>query len=171
MQGGAHMPSDKLLKEKQAKVDALAKKLLNAQSFVLADFRGLTVGQDTNLRKAMREAGVEYKVIKNSIISFAVKDSNLSALQEYLEGPTAIAIGEKDAITPSRILVKFAKDYEKLEIKGGMVEGKVIDIDGVKDLASTPSREELIARFIGSLQGPLYGLAAALDAVAEKQSA
>lgn len=165
------MPSKKLLEEKQEKVGELAKKLEGAQSFVLADFRGLTVGQDTALRKAMREAGVEYKVIKNTIISFAIKDSKLSALQKYLSGPTAIAISSKDAIAPSRLLAKFAKDYDKLEIKGGAVEGNVIDVDGVKDLASTPSREELLARLIGSLQGPLYGLAAAIDALAEKQSA
>ena len=165
------MPSEKLLKEKKVKVEELAKKLQNAQSFVLVDFRGLTVCQDTNLRKAMREAGIEYKVIKNSIISFAVKDSNLSELEKYLLGPTSLAISDKDPIAPSRLLVKFAKDYEKLEIKAGMVEGNVIDLDGVKELASTPSREGLISRLIGSLQGPLYGLAVALDAIAEKQSA
>lgn len=163
------MPSEKQLKLKKAKVEELAAKLSKAQSFVLADYRGLTVQQDTALRKAMREAGVEYKVIKNTIIGFAIKDSNLSALEKYLEGPTAVALSETDAVAPSKLLVKFSKDFDKLEIKGGMAEGKIIDVDGIKELASTPSREELLARLIGSLQGSLYGLAAALNALADKQ--
>lgn len=162
------MPSEKLLTQKKAQVDELVQKLKAAKSVVLTDYRGLTVEQDTILRKALRDANVEYKVIKNSIINFAAKDSNLEGLGKYLEGPTAIAISS-DPIAPSKVLAKYAKDYEKLEIKGGMVEGNVIDVNGVKDLASTPSREELLAKFIGSLQSPLYGLAAALNAIAEKQ--
>lgn len=162
------MPSEKLLTQKKAQVDELVQKLKAAKSVVLTDYRGLTVEQDTILRKALRDANVEYKVIKNSIINFAAKDSNLEGLGKYLEGPTAIAISS-DPIAPSKVLAKYAKDYEKLEIKGGMVEGNIIDVNGVKDLASTPSREELLAKFIGSLQSPLYGLAAALNAIAEKQ--
>ncbi len=162
------MPSEKLLNLKKAQVEELAQKLKEAKSVVLTDYRGLTVEQDTLLRKALREANVDYKVIKNSIINFAAKDSNLEGLGKYLEGPTAIAISN-DPVAPSKILAKYAKDYEKLEIKGGMVEGNIIDVDGVKELASTPSREELLAKFIGSLQSPLYGLAAALNAIAEKQ--
>lgn len=163
------MPSEKILQQKKAEVEKLSSKLANAQAFVLADYRGLTVEQDTKLRKAMREAGVEYKVYKNSIISFAVKDTPLSEISKHLEGPTAIAISETDPIAPSKLIAQFAKDYDKLEIKAGMVEGRVLDIDGVKDLAQTPSREELLARLIGSLQSPLYGLAIALNAIAEKQ--
>jgi large subunit ribosomal protein L10 len=162
------MPSEKLLVQKKAQVEELAQKLKEAKSVVLTDYRGLTVDQDTRLRKALREANVDYKVIKNSIINFATKETDLSGLEKYLAGPTAIAISA-DAIAPAKILAKFAKDFEKLEIKGGMVEGNVIDVDGVNDLASTPSREELLAKFIGSLQGSLYGLAAALNAIAEKQ--
>ncbi len=163
------MPSEKLLIQKKALVDELAQKLKEAKSVVLTDYRGLTVDQDTKLRKALREANVEYKVIKNSIINFAVKDSDLEGLEKYLSGPTAIAISTTDPVAPSKIIAKYAKDYDKLEIKGGMVEGNIIDVNGVKDLASTPSREELLGRLIGSLQGSLYGLAAALNAIAEKQ--
>lgn len=163
------MPSEKLLIQKKAQVDELAQKLREAKSIVLTDYRGLTVEQDTRLRKALREANVEYKVIKNSVISFASKDSALEGIGKYLQGPTAIAISTTDPVAPSKILAKFAKDFDKLEIKGGMVEGNIIDENGVKELASTPSREELLAKFIGSLQSPLYGLAAALNAIAEKQ--
>lgn len=163
------MPSEKILQQKKAEVEKLNSKIANAQSFVLADYRGLTVEQDTKLRKAMREAGVEYKVYKNSIISFAIKDTPFSELTKHLEGPTAIAISEKDPVAPSKLLAQFAKDYEKLEIKAGMVEGKVLDVAGVEELAKTPSREELLARLVGSLQSPLYGLAIALNAIAEKQ--
>ena len=150
-------------------MEKLNSKLTNAQAFVLADYRGLTVEQDTKMRKAMREAGVDYRVYKNSIIRFAVKDTNLSELSDQLEGPTAIAISDTDPIAPSKLIAQFAKEYNKLEIKAGMVEGKILDIDGVKELAQTPSREELLARLIGSLQSSLYGLAAALNAIAEKQ--
>ncbi len=163
------MPSEKLLLQKKALVEELAQKLKNAKSVVLADYRGLTVEQDTKLRKALRDGGVEYKVMKNSIIDFAAKDSNLNGLEKYLNGPTAIAISETDPVAPSKILAKYAKDYDKLEIKGGMVEGNIIDVKGVEELASTPSREELLAKLIGSLQSPLYGLAMALNAIAEKQ--
>ncbi|HHY63431.1 MAG TPA: 50S ribosomal protein L10 [Clostridiaceae bacterium] len=162
------MPSEKLLEQKKAKVKELAKKLKEAKSIVLTDYRGLTVEQDTKLRKALREANVEYRVIKNSIISFAIKDSELAGLEKYLTGPTAIAISN-DPVAPSKVLVKYSKDYEKLEIKGGVVEGNIIDLNGVKELAATPSKEELLARLIGSLQSGLYGLAVALNALAEKQ--
>ena len=163
------MPSEKILQKKKAEVEKLNSKLTNAQAFVLADYRGLTVEQDTKMRRAMREAGVDYRVYKNSIIRFAVKDTNLSELSDQLEGPTAIAISDTDPIAPSKLIAQFAKEYNKLEIKAGMVEGKILDIDGVKELAQTPSREELLARLIGSLQSSLYGLAAALNAIAEKQ--
>ncbi|MGI6086173.1 MAG: 50S ribosomal protein L10, partial [Acetivibrionales bacterium] len=132
-------------------------------------YRGLTVDQDTKLRKALREAEVEYKVIKNSIISFAVKGSDLEGLNKYLSGPTAIAISTTDPVAPSKVIAKYAKEYKELEIKAGMVEGNIIDVDGVMNLASTPSKEELLGRLIGSLQSSLYGLAVALNAIAEKQ--
>ena len=163
------MPSEIILNKKKAKVSELAQKLKEAKSIVLADYRGLTVEQDTKLRKELREAGVEYSVIKNSIINFAAKESNLEGLEEYLKGPTAIAISTTDEVAPSKILAKYAKEFKNLELKGGVVEGNIIDLEGVNELASTPSREELLAKLIGSLQSPLYGLAIGLNAIAEKQ--
>lgn len=163
------MPGEKVLNHKKEEVAKLAQKLKEAKSVVLTDYRGLTVEQDTKLRKALRDAGVEYKVMKNSIIRFAAKECNLEGLDKYLEGPTAIAISTTDVVAPSKVLYKFAKDFEKLEIKAGMAEGNIIDVNGIKELANTPSREELLAKFIGSLQSPLYSLAIALNAVAEKK--
>ena len=162
------MPNIKTLNQKKAQVDELAQKLKEAQSIVLTDYRGLTVDQDTKLRKALREANVEYKVIKNSIINFATKESDLEGLAEYLTGPTAIAISSTDAVEPSKVIAKFAKECNNLSIKGGMVEGKIIDVDGVMDLAETPSKEELLGRLMGSLQSSLYGIAAAINAIADK---
>ena len=163
------MPSERILQKKKEEVEKLSGKLANAKAFVLADYRGLTVEQDTKMRKAMREAGVDYRVYKNSIIRFAIKGTQYDELEKHLEGPTAIAISDTDPVAPSKLIAQFAKDYEKLEIKAGMVEGKILDIDGVKELAQTPSREELLARLIGSLQSSLYGLAIALNAIVEKQ--
>jgi large subunit ribosomal protein L10 len=163
------LPSERILAKKIAKVDELADKLKNAQSIVLVDYRGLTVEQDTVLRRELRESGVEYRVIKNSIISHALKKCDSAELEKYLEGPTAIAFSDTDPIAPSKIIVKYAKNFGKMDIKGGMVEGNFLDEKGVREFASIPSREELIAKLMGSLQSPLYGLAIALNAIAEKQ--
>jgi len=176
------VPSEKILNLKKAKVKELADKIREAKSFVLADYRGLTVEQDTQLRREMRQAGVEYTVVKNSIIRFAAHETGYEALDKYLEGPTALAISLNDPVAPSKLLTKFAKQYEKLEIKAGVVEGKIVDIDGIKSIASLPSREELVAKVVGGLSGPLYGivnvlnanirgLVVALNAVAEKKQA
>ncbi|NLN63994.1 MAG: 50S ribosomal protein L10 [Clostridiaceae bacterium] len=176
------MPSEKILKRKKAKVQELAQKFKEAKSFVLADYRGLTVEQDTQLRRAMREAEVEYAVIKNSIIRFAAHENGFNELDDYLKGPTAIALSMQDPVAPSKVLAKYAKSNKILEIKAGVVEGKFIDIDGVKSIASLPSKEELVAKTVGALSGPLYGivnvlnanirgLAVALNAIAEKKQA
>ena len=113
----------------------------------------------------MREAGVEYTlVIKNSIIRFSAKENGYDALDEYLVGPTALAISLDDPVAPSKLLSKFAKQYDKLEIKAGVVEGKILDINGIKSIASLPSREELVAKVVGGLAGPLYGFVNVLNA-------
>ena len=138
------MASEKILNLKKAKVEELSQKMKEAKSFVLADYRGLTVEQDTQLRREMREAGVEYTVIKNSIIRFAAKENGYDGLDEYLVGPTAMAISMEDPVAPSKLLSKFAKQYDKLEIKAGVVEGNILDINGIKSIASLPSREELM---------------------------
>jgi len=174
--------SEKILNIKKAKVEELSQKMKEAKSFILADYRGLTVEQDTQLRKEMREAGVEYTVIKNSIIRFAAKENGYDGLDQYLAGPTALAISTSDPVAPSKLLTKFAKQYEKLEIKAGVVEGNIVDINGIKAIANLPSREELIAKVVGGLAGPMYGivnvlnanirgLVVALNAIAEKKQA
>jgi len=176
------MPSEKTLELKKAKVQELSGKIKEAKSFVLADYRGLTVEQDTQMRRAMREAGIEYMVVKNSIARFAMKEIGYDQLDEYLKGPTSIAISMQDPVAPSKIMTKYAKEYEKLDIKAGVVEGKVVGIDMIKSIAALPSREELVSKVVGALAAPLYGivtvlnanirgLAVALNAIAEKKQA
>ena len=128
-------------------------------------YRGLTVEEVTNLRCKMRDAGVEYKVIKNTMIQRAADKEGIEGLNSILEGPTAVAFGMKDPVSPAKILVDFAKDTKKTEIKGGVLDGKTIDVDGVKYLASLPSKEELLAKMMGSLNAPVTGLVMALSGV------
>jgi large subunit ribosomal protein L10 len=174
------MPSKNVLQAKQEQVHELAEKLKTAKGVVLADYRGLTVEQDTKLRKTLREAGVDYQVIKNSVIHFAALEANLVGLEPYLSGPTAVAISLTDPVAPSKLLTKFDKDFEKFGLKGGIVEGTVLDVDGVRALSLLPSKEQLISMMLGSLKSPLAGfvnvlngnirgLVVALGAIAEKK--
>lgn len=156
---------------KQPIVEEISEHLKDAQSVVLVDYRGLTVEQDTQLRKEMREAGVIYKVYKNTMMNFAFKGTDYEALAPYLEGPSAAAISKDDATAPARILGKFAKNIEALEIKGGVVEGVAYDAKGISAIASIPSREELLSKLLGSLQSPITNLARVLNQVAEKGGA
>ncbi len=176
------MPSEKTLQNKKEQVQVIAEKVKAAKAIVLADYRGLTVEQDTELRVALRKAEVEYKVVKNRLTLFAMKENGLGDMEKYLEGPTAMATSEKDPIAPAKVLAEFAKKYEKLDLKAGVVEGKIIDVDGIKALASLPSREELIAKMLGGLNSPLAGLvnvlngnirglAVALNAIKEQKEA
>jgi len=175
------LPSNKILEQKKQVVQELTEKVKSAQSIVLADYRGLTVEQDTVLRNALRAAGVEYKVVKNTLTSFAMKANGLEGLDSCLNGPTAMAISSTDAIAPAKVLSEYAKKFEKLELKAGVVEGKVIDVDGIKALAEVPSREVLIAKMLGSFNAPITGfvnvlngnvrgLVVALNAIAEKKA-
>ena len=174
------MPSNKILEQKKQVVTDLTEKIKSAQSIVLADYRGLTVEQDTELRNALRNAGVEYKVVKNTLTSLAMKESGIE-LDDFLTGPTAMAISSADAVAPAKVLAEFSKKFEKLELKVGVVEGKVIDIDGIKALAELPSREVLIAKVLGGfnapisgfvnvLNGNMRGLVVALNAIAEQKA-
>lgn len=176
------MPSEKTMSLKKAQVEELVAKLKDAKSIVFADYRGLSVEQDTKLRKDLREAGIDYAVIKNSVIRFAADEVGLSGLEKMIEGPTAIAISLKDPVAPSKLLSKFAKDLEKFDLKGGVVEGKVVDVDGVNAIAALPSKEELIAKMLGSMKSPINGLVnvlngnirglvVALNAIAEQKQA
>lgn len=153
---------------KQPIVAAIAEDVKDAASVVLVDYRGLTVAEDTELRKQLREAGVIYKVCKNTMMKRAFEGTDFAALNEYLEGPSAIAISKDDATAPARIICKFAKTAEKLEVKAGVVEGQVYDVAGVHALASIPSREVLLSKLLGSLQSPVANFARVIKQIAEK---
>ena len=156
---------------KQPIVAEISEAIKDAQSVVLVDYRGLTVEQDTNLRKQLREAGVTYKVYKNTMMNFAFKGTDFEGLAPYLEGPSAVAISTTDATAPARILAKFAKDANALEIKAGVVEGTVYDATGMQAIAQIPSRDELISKLLGSLQSPITNFARVMNQLAEKGGA
>ncbi len=151
-------------------VEEISESIKDAQSVVLVDHRGLTVAQDTELRRQLREAGVTYKVYKNTMMNFAFKGTEFEGLAPYLEGPSAIAISKDDATAPARILCKFAKTADKLEVKGGVVEGTVYDRKGIEAISAVPSREELLGKLLGSIQSPITNLARVLNQIAEQQA-
>ena len=152
-------------------VDEISELLNGAQSAVIVDYRGLTVEQDTALRKQLREAGVTYKVYKNTMINFAIKGTEFEELGKHLEGPTALAVSKDDATAPARILNKFAQTAEALELKACVVEGTYYDQDGIKVIANVPSRDELLAKFLGSIQSPVTNFARVIKQIAEKNEA
>ncbi len=153
---------------KQPIVQEIAENVKDAQSVVLVDYRGLTVAQDTQLRKELREAGITYKVYKNTLMNFAFKGTEFEGLTDCLEGPNAIAISKDDATAPARLLAKFAKTAPALEIKAGVVEGNFYDTEAMKEISSIPSREELLARLFGSWQSPITNFARVIKQIAEK---
>ena len=157
------MPNKKVLEEKKGKIADLSARIKESKSIILADYRGLTVEEDTQLRNALRKAGVQYSVIKNTIIKFAAKENGLDSIIPYLEGPTAVAISTVDEISAAKVLSEFAKKHAKLELKAGIVEGKVLNADGVKVLAELPPKEVLIARALGGLKAPINGLVNVLN--------
>ena len=152
-------------------VQAIADDIKDAQSVVLVDYRGLTVAQDTELRKQLREAGVIYKVCKNTMMKRAFEGTEFAGLEEYLEGPSALVVSKDDATAPARIICKFAKTAEALEVKAGVVEGNVYDAAGINELSKVPSREELLSKLLGSLQSPITNLARVLNQIAEQGGA
>ena len=156
---------------KQPVVQEISERIQGAQSIVLVDHRGLTVEQDTQLRRELREAGVSYKVYKNTMMNFAFKGTEFEGLSQYLEGPSAMAVSTTDATAPARILAKFAKTADKLEIKAGVVEGTVYDAAGIAVIANIPTREELISKLLGSLQSPITNFARVMNQLAEKGGA
>ena len=164
------MPSKVILEQKQQAVAELAEKIKNSVSGVLVNYQGITVEDDTAMRKALREAGVKYMVVKNSLTGRACESVGYGDIKQYLDGMPAIAISETDAVAPAKILKKYAEKVESFKILAGYLDGAVIDEKTVTELADIPSKEVLIAKFLGSIQSPLYGLAYALQAIADKQS-
>ena len=154
---------------KEARVAEIREKMGKAQGIIFAQYQGLTVEEDTELRKKLREAGVEYKVYKNTLTSRAAKELGMEAIESYLEGPLAMALGYEDPTAPARVLNDFAKTHKKLELKAGIVQGAVYDAEKVTKLASIPPREVLIAQLLGSFKAPLSNLAYLLSAVKDKK--
>lgn len=176
------MPSEKILQEKQAYVEQLAEKLSNSVAGVVVDYKGIPVSDDTALRRKMREAGVEYFVVKNTMLHRAAEKVGLSDLDSVLEGSTALAVSPTDHVAAAKILCEYADKSKTFSVKAGFVEGKVINADSVKDLAKMPPKEVLVAQVLGGLNAPitgfvgvlnanLRGLVVALNAIAEKQGA
>lgn len=144
--------------EKAGKVAELKDLLTGSKGVVLVDYCGLTVAEDTELRSKMREAGVKYMVAKNTFIRIAAQEAGIEGLDAYLEHNTAVAFSAEDPVAPAKILNDFSKDHKALEIKAGILDGKVIGLDEVKAVAELPSREELLAKLVGSMQAPISGL-------------
>ena len=153
---------------KQPVVAEISELLNGAASAVVVDYRGLTVEQDTQLRKKLREAGVSYKVYKNTMIRFAAKGTEFEALEPHLEGPTALAVSKTDATAPARVLAEFAKTADKLELKAGVVEGTYYDQKGIQVIATIPSREVLLGKLLGSIQSPITNFARVLKFIWRK---
>ena len=168
-EGGARFVA--IVELKQPIVQEISEQIKDAQSVVVVDYRGLTVAEDTQLRKQLREAGVAYKVYKNTLVNFAIKGTDFESLSDVLEGPNAFAISTTDATAPARVIAKFAKTAPALEIKAGVVEGTFYDADGMKAIATIPSREELLSKFLGSIQSPIANFARVINQIAEKGGA
>ena len=158
-----------ILEQKKQFVAELADKMKNAAGGVLVNYQGITVADDTKLRAELRNAGVEYAVVKNTLTSKACDLIGFEALKDQLSGMTALAISADDPVAPARILANYAKDHENFVLKAGFVEGELLDNEGVKELAATPTREVLIGRLLGSLQSGLYSFAYAIQAIIDKQ--
>jgi large subunit ribosomal protein L10 len=174
------LPSEKVLQKNKEKVEAIANRLKSSIAGVLIDYRGLTVEEDTQLRNEFRKQGVEYRVVKNTLTTLAARQAGFEDLEEVLHGPTSLATHETDLVAPAKIIVEFAKKHEAVEIKSGFVEGKIVSADEIKKIAVLPSKEELIAKALGSLNSPIAGLVnvlngnirglvCALNAIAQKQ--
>ena len=162
------MASNAILEKKQAIVADLAEKLKSSPAGVLVNYQGITVEDDTAMRKALREAGVKYMVMKNSLTGRACDEVGLGDMKQYLSGMTAIAIGSEDPIAPAKVIKKYAEKIESFQILAGYLDGAVVDSATVNALADIPSKEVLIAKFLGSIQSPLYNFAYAIKAVADK---
>jgi large subunit ribosomal protein L10 len=166
------MPNAKILSEKQAVVAALTEKIQKASAGVLVDYKGITVEEDTALRRECRENGVEYTVVKNTLLRFAFNNTGLSELDGLLNGTTSLALCESDVVAPARVMADYAKKLnDKFEIKGGFMDGKAVDLETIKSLAAIPALPVLQAQVLGTMLAPITGLAVVLKQIAEKQGA
>ncbi len=162
------MPNELVLNQKKAKVEELSALIKSSAAGVLVDYSGISVEDDTKLRKELREAGVKYSVEKNTLLRFAMNNTGFEALTDVLNGTTALAVSETDETAAARILGKYAETHENFKLKAGFVGTEVYDANGVMALSKIPSKEVLLAQLVGSLQGPIQKLAATLDALATK---
>lgn len=162
------MPSEKILEQKKAIVENLSDKFSRAAAGVLVKYQGITVDDDTKMRAELRQAGVEYAVVKNTLIGFACDKAGLGEMKSHLEGMNAIAVSYDDPIAPAKILKKYADKIETFEIRAGFLDGAVVDAATVDALAEIPPKEVLIGKLLGSIQSPLYGLACGLQAIIDK---
>ena len=166
------MPNAAVLSEKQAIVAALTEKLKNAAAGVLVDYSGITVAQDTEMRRKLREEGVDYSVVKNTLVRFAIDGVGLGELDSLLNGTTALAVSDSDPVAPARIICEYAKKFnDHFEVKGGFMDGKVISLDEINALASIPALPVLQAQVLGTMLAPITSLAIVLKAIAEKNGA
>ena len=156
---------EKAIEAKKLIVQELREKLENAQGVIFYDYRGLNVQEVTELRNQFRAAGVEYHVVKNSMLKRAVDMLEIKGLDEYLAGPTAVAFGYSDPVAPAKVLTEFVKKLKRTEIKSGLLNGKVINLAGIQSLADLPSREQLLAQLAGTLNAPISGLARTLSGI------
>ncbi|WP_173917967.1 50S ribosomal protein L10 [Halobacillus sp. Marseille-Q1614] len=159
----------KIIEQKQQVVSEIADKFRNSKSAVLVDYRGLDVAEVTELRAQLREAGVDFKVYKNTMTRRATAETDLTELDEILVGPTALAFSEDDAVSPAKVLNNFAKDHDNLELKGGVIEGKVATLEQIKELATLPNYEGLVSMFLSVIQAPVRNFAYVTKAVAEQK--
>ena len=180
--GEISLPSEKILEQKKQVVAELGEKLKSSKVGVIVNYKGITVAEDTKLRKELREAGNDYRVVKNTLLSRALETAGIEGLDHVLEGTTAIAMNSEDYVSAAKILSSFAEKNKKFEIKAGFIDGAPVDVKGVKELAELPPKEVLVAKALGGLNAPitgfvtvlngtLKGLVVALNAIAEKQGA
>ena len=165
------MANARIIQEKQQIVEEITQKIRESAATVLTDYRGLNVAQVTELRRKLREAGIEFKVLKNTLLRRATAKAELTELDAVLTGPTAVAFGKDDAVAPAKILSEFAKSNDALQIKGGVVEGRVVSVEEIKALADLPSREGLLSMLLSVLQAPIRNFALAVKAVADQKEA
>ncbi len=162
------MPNAKVLEEKKAIVASIAEKLQNSVAGVIVDYTGTSVADDTVLRKELREAGVDYFVVKNTLLKRAVEGTDLDSIKDVLEGTTALAISKEDHVCAARILCKFAETHEAFKVKAGYLDGKAIEVEMIESLAKLPSREVLLATVVGAFQAPMASFARAVQAIVDK---